>query len=52
MRLSRPLSAAIGVSGSAAAAIVERGDLDLDAAELDALVVLELAVHGEEGAGA
>ena len=30
---------------------LERADLDLDAAELDALVVLELAVHGEEGAG-
>ncbi len=29
---------------------LERADLDLDAAELDALVVLELAVHGQERA--
>nr|BFF10278.1 hypothetical protein GCM10025699_15810 [Microbacterium flavescens] len=29
---------------------VERADLDLDAAELHALVVLELARHGQEGA--
>ena len=43
MRLSRPESAAIGVSGMACADDVERRDLDLDAAELDALVVLELA---------
>ena len=30
---------------------LQRPDLDLDAAELDALVVLELAVHREERAG-
>ena len=30
---------------------VERPDLDLDAAELDALVVLELDLHRQEGAG-
>ena len=29
---------------------IERADLDLDAAELDALVVLELAGHRQEGA--
>ena len=51
MRLSWALSAAIGVSGRAARGDLERADLDLDTAELDALVVLELAVHGEEGAG-
>ena len=50
MRLSWPLSAAIGVSGSAAAAISSDADLDLDAAELHALVVLELARDREEGA--
>ena len=43
-----PLSAAIGVSGSAIAAISSDADLDLDAAELDALVVLELAAYGQE----
>ena len=51
MRLSWPLSAAIGRLGQRRGGDLERADLDLDAAELDALVVLELAVHREERAG-
>ena len=42
-RLSTLESSAMGVSGHAAATISRVADLDLDAAELHALVVLELA---------
>ena len=50
MRLSRLESAAIGVSGMAWVTTSRRGELDLDAAELDPLVVLELPGHGDEAA--